>query len=85
CPGVSAACAFGVPDDTWGEILAVAIVAGPGGPPSDTELGAFVRERLSPHRRPRRVAFVDALATTPAGKLDRAGTRARSSTFLRPL
>jgi O-succinylbenzoic acid--CoA ligase len=85
CPGIAAACVFGVPDDTWGEILAVAIVAAPGGPPSDTELAAFVRAELSPHRRPRRLAVVDALAATPMGKLDRAETRRRSLGSLRPL
>jgi O-succinylbenzoic acid--CoA ligase len=85
CPGVAAACVFGVPDETWGEILAVAVVGAPGGPPSDTELAAFVRVHLSPHRRPRRVAVIEALAATPLGKLDRAGTRERAFGRLRVL
>jgi len=85
CPGVAAACVFGVPDDAWGEILAVVLVAEPGGPPSDADLSAFVRERLSPHRWPRRVAVLPELAVTPAGKLDRAATRARALGCLRPL
>jgi O-succinylbenzoic acid--CoA ligase len=85
CPGIAAACAFGVPDDTWGELLAVAVVGAPGGPPSDTELAAFVRTRLSPHRRPRRVAVLEAVALTPVGKLDRAETRRRALGRLRPL
>ena len=85
CPGIAAACAFGVPDDTWGEILAVAVVGAPDGPPSDMELAAFVRARLSPHRRPRRVAVLDGLAVTPLGKLDRVGTRVRALGRLRPL
>ena len=34
-------------------------------------LQAFVRERLSPHKYPREVRFVDDLPKTPSGKLDR--------------
>ncbi len=31
----------------------------------------FVRERLSPHKYPREVRFVDDLPKTPSGKIDR--------------
>ena len=34
-------------------------------------LQTFVRERLSPHKYPREVVFVDELPKTPSGKLDR--------------
>ena len=34
-------------------------------------LQSFVRERLSPHKYPREVVFVDELPKTPSGKLDR--------------
>ena len=36
----------------------------------------FVRERLSPHKYPREVVFVDDLPKTPSGKLDRKALRA---------
>jgi benzoate-CoA ligase family protein len=36
----------------------------------------FVRERLSPHKYPREVVFVDDLPRTPSGKLDRKALRA---------
>ena len=85
CSGVRAACAFGVPDDTWGEVVAVAVVPDRDGPPSLAALAAFVDEHLGRHRRPRLVAVVDELATTPAGKLDRTGTRERALPMLRPL
>jgi O-succinylbenzoic acid--CoA ligase len=85
CPGIAAACVFGVPDETWGEILGVAVIGAPGGPPSDTALAAFLQARLAPHRRPRRIAVLDALAVTSLGKLDRAGTRERALGRLRPL
>ena len=35
------------------------------------ELQAFVRERLSPHKRPREVVFMDSLPKTGSGKIDR--------------
>ncbi|HEX4338149.1 MAG TPA: AMP-binding protein [Polyangiaceae bacterium] len=85
CPGVAACCAFGVPDETWGELLAVAIVPAAGGAPDDASLAEFCRERLSSHRRPRLVVHVGELATNAAGKLDRAATRTRALPTLRRL
>jgi O-succinylbenzoic acid--CoA ligase len=85
CPGIDAACVFGVPDDTWGEVVAVAYVAAPRGAPTDEALAAFVGAGLSRHRRPRLVARLTALAVTPAGKLDRPATRARALPELRKL
>ena len=40
-------------------------------PVEEEALQAFVRERLSPHKYPREVQFVDDLPKTPSGKLDR--------------
>jgi O-succinylbenzoic acid--CoA ligase len=85
CPGIRQAVVFGVADETWGEIVAAAIVAGPGGPPTDEVLAKHLAENLAPHRRPRRVAVVDAAVTTPAGKVDRKGTAAKALANLRPL
>lgn len=68
-PSVEAACVFGVADDTWGQIVAAALVCHEDCDLS--ELRAHVGLRLARHKRPRRIAFVDALPTTAAGKLDR--------------
>lgn len=70
-PGIDAAAVFGLADELWGQTVAAALVA-PGPRPRDTDLAALLRERLAPHKRPRRIAWVDALPKTPAGKLDRA-------------
>jgi O-succinylbenzoic acid--CoA ligase len=83
CPGVAAACVFGVPDDTWGQIVAVAIV------PSEatflpSRFEAFVAANLASHRRPRQMALATALALTPAGKLDRRETARSAEAHLRP-
>jgi len=40
-------------------------------PIEERALQDFVRERLSPHKYPREVVFVDELPKTPSGKLDR--------------
>ncbi len=85
CPGVDAACIFGVPDDTWGELVAVALVPGESGAPADGDLLRFVREHLAQHRRPRLVALINAFETTPAGKLDRRATARRAALTLRKL
>jgi O-succinylbenzoic acid--CoA ligase len=70
CHGIRAAAVFGVPDETWGQIVAAAFVA-EGAPPSDAELSAFLDHHLASHKRPRRIAFVSQLPQTGAGKLDR--------------
>lgn len=83
-PGVRAACVFGVPDDRYGERVAAAIVAD-GPAPSDAALLAGMRASLAPFKRPRAVAYVDAIEVTPSGKPSRAGTRGRALPELRPL
>ena len=70
CPGVLASAVFGLPDETWGQTVAAALVAGPQ-PPGDAELLAHVKARLATHQRPRCICFVDSLPINPAGKLDR--------------
>src|SRR3954469_18564451 len=40
-------------------------------PVEEQALQSFVRERLSPHKYPREVVFLDELPKTPSGKLDR--------------
>ncbi len=70
-PGITAAGVFGVPDETWGQVVAAAVVA-PGRPIDEKALAAFLGSRLSPHKLPRRLCVVSALPHTGAGKLDRA-------------
>jgi O-succinylbenzoic acid--CoA ligase len=82
CPGVDAAGVFGVADETWGQIVAAALVAP--SPPSDATLSEFLANRLAAHKRPRMICFVPRLPVTPAGKLDRAALSA-FATSLRPL
>ncbi len=82
CPGVEAAGVFGVADDTWGQIVAAALVAS--APPTDEALREHLASRLAAHKRPRLICFVPRLPVTPAGKLDRAASAALAPA-LRPL
>ena len=70
CPGIEAAAVFGIADETWGQTVAAALVAGPQ-PPSDDALLDHLGQWLAPHKRPRRICFVPSLQITAAGKLDR--------------
>lgn len=83
CPGIAAAGVFGLPDETWGEIVCACLVSA-GAPPDDDTLGALLGSQLASYKRPRRIAFVDALPRTAAGKLDR-GALAGCAAALRPL
>ena len=71
CPGVAEAAVFGLPDETWGQTVAAALVVEEAGALHDDALRAWIRTRLAPHKRPRRVCRVDRLPQSAAGKLDR--------------
>jgi o-succinylbenzoate---CoA ligase len=75
CPGVAAAAVFGLPDETWGQIVAAALVAD-GTAPASAALSDFMATRLARHKRPRRICFVPALPHGAGGKLDRAALQA---------
>ncbi len=69
---VTEACAFGLPDDRLGEVVAVVIVAG--GPlPADIadQLCAHAAKHLTPHKVPQRWYVAGDLPKTPTGKVRR--------------
>jgi O-succinylbenzoic acid--CoA ligase len=82
-PGVSSACVFGVPDETWGQIVAAAVVASD--PVSYADVARGVAPLLAPFKWPRMIAFVAELPLTGSGKIDRAAVTKRVSGSLRPL
>jgi O-succinylbenzoic acid--CoA ligase len=83
CPGIQAAAVFGIADETWGQTVAAALVAGPR-PPDDETLIEHLQVHLAPHKRPRRIGFVANLPHNAAGKLDRLALRDLAGA-LRPL
>jgi O-succinylbenzoic acid--CoA ligase len=74
-PRIDAAVVLGLPDEEWGERVAVAVVARD----PAAALGALRDAALAPFERPSRVAFFDALPTNATGKVDRSLVRARAS------
>lgn len=67
-PGVRAAAVFGAPDETWGQVVAMAVVVEAGGP-TLAELATVLKGRLARHKRPRLGILVDELPTNALGKL----------------
>jgi fatty-acyl-CoA synthase len=77
-PGVQEVCAYGVPDERWGETVKVAVVRAPGQDEDDRGVTAAdiverCRERLAGFKCPRYVQFLDAadLPRSTTGKLQR--------------
>ena len=75
-PGVGACVAVGVPDDVWGERVAVAVQPERGADPPDlARLRAFVADRLEPAAHPRALVLVEAIPLLPSGKPDKDAVR----------
>jgi O-succinylbenzoic acid--CoA ligase len=68
-PGVRAACAFGVADPTWGQIVAAVVAVDP----TFDRAAALARWHadLPAHARPRQLALAAALPVLATGKIDR--------------
>lgn len=66
-PAVAAAAVVPAPDEEAGEVPKAFIVAA--GPATAEEIMAFVAERVAPHKRIRRVAFVDEIPVSASGKI----------------
>ncbi|MDT7615049.1 MAG: hypothetical protein QOF00_2496 [Pseudonocardiales bacterium] len=75
-PAVAEAAVVGVPDDTWGETVLAVVALRPDAVATESDLVDFCAERLARYKKPRAVVFVDALAKTPVGKIDKAALRA---------
>lgn len=84
-PMIRQACVFGVDDETWGQIVATALVLEDGATFDEPAVAAHVRSALATFKRPRRYAVLDALALGPNGKVDRAATASKARRELAPL
>lgn len=67
-PGIRAACAFGIPDARWGQIVGAAVVVDASW---DEARAIAAWSELPAHARPRELAITNALPTSPNGKIDR--------------
>jgi fatty-acyl-CoA synthase len=83
-PAVAEAVVVGVPDQTWGEVVAAFVRPAPGQrAPAPEELRAWCRERLAPYKTPLHWVFTDAFPMTPSGKIQKYKLR-ESFTGLQP-
>ncbi|HEY8527271.1 MAG TPA: class I adenylate-forming enzyme family protein [Acidimicrobiales bacterium] len=74
-PAVAQVAVIGVPHERWGEAV-VAVVrpvagAAAGSSPDPSDLEAFARERLAPHKIPKKWVFVDELPVNASGKVQK--------------
>lgn len=66
-PGVRDVAVFGVPDDDWGQRVCAAVV----GDVEPAELATWLRDRLAPYKRPKRIVRVDDIPVSATGKVRR--------------
>jgi O-succinylbenzoic acid--CoA ligase len=76
-PGVRDACAFGVRDERWGQVVAAALVVDPAFDPAAA--ASHWHAALPAHARPRRLGICAALPLLPSGKIDRRAAAALST------
>jgi fatty-acyl-CoA synthase len=70
-PAVAECAAFGVPDERWGERVAIAVVLRPGAALPQALLQLHLEGRLARFKWPRQLLVVDALPKTAVGKVQR--------------
>jgi acyl-CoA synthetase (AMP-forming)/AMP-acid ligase II len=69
-PAVREVAVIGIPDDKWGELVTALVVLGDT-PATAEELIAHTRTLLAGYKCPKRIDFVDSLARTATGKLQK--------------
>jgi benzoate-CoA ligase len=77
-PAVLEAAVIGVPDENGLTRTQAFVVRKAGQDVSVAELQAFVKDRLSPYKYPRLIAFIDELPKTATGKIQRFKLRERA-------
>ena len=68
-PAVADVAVIGIPHEHWGEAVQAVVELRPGASATAEELIAFCEQHLADYKKPRGIAFVDALPRNPAGKL----------------
>ena len=68
-PGVEEVAAIGVPDEEFGQRLAVFVVRKPGAELTADEVREYVKDNLARYKVPRDVAFLDELPRNPTGNV----------------
>jgi acyl-CoA synthetase (AMP-forming)/AMP-acid ligase II len=68
-PAVAQCAVIGLPDVRWGEKVSAVVVRVAGSDVTANDLIAHCRERIAGYKLPKKIAFVDALPMSPAGKI----------------
>jgi fatty-acyl-CoA synthase len=71
-PEIAEACLVGLPDERWGEVPVLAVVAQPGRTIDEAALRALFDARLARFKHPRRIVVLEVLPKTALGKVQRA-------------
>jgi acyl-CoA synthetase (AMP-forming)/AMP-acid ligase II len=71
-PAIAEVVVIGVPDAQWGEAIKAVCMLKPGQAATAQQIIDFVAARIARYKRPKHVAFVDAMPKTTAGTVDRA-------------
>lgn len=69
--GVAEVASAGIPDENWGEALAVLVVPKEGFSLTEGDIKEFCATRLGHFKRPKHVFFVDAIERNSSGKISR--------------
>jgi fatty-acyl-CoA synthase len=75
-PGVADAAVVGLPDERWGEVPVLVLVAQPGASIDEAALRAVLAERLARFKQPRRIVVLPALPRTALGKVRKSALQA---------
>jgi acyl-CoA synthetase (AMP-forming)/AMP-acid ligase II len=78
-PGIADAAVIGLPDEMAGEIPVGYVVVKPGQTLTDTEVMAFVAERVATYKQVRQVTFLDVIPKSASGKILRRVLRDQAS------
>jgi fatty-acyl-CoA synthase len=70
-PAVAEVAVIGIPDEKWGETIKALVVLAPGAQATEAELIAYCRETMAHYKSPTSVDFVDAIARTSTGKIQK--------------
>jgi len=68
-PAVMDAAVIGLPDDTWGEMVAAVVVPREGKTVTEEEIIDICRNSLARYKKPKKVFFADELPRNPSGKV----------------